>query len=147
VLSVATVLGLIGVVETFGLLVIAKMSLKLTDAQIQSFIYLKLAVAGHLTLFVARTRKPLLTKPYPAPVLLIAIVATQIVAALIVGLGILVEPIPWSYIGLVWGYCLVWVFIEDQAKLHVYRHLGLSGKHHSSFLQTVKGTLHSHSGT
>jgi len=37
VLSVSTILGLIGVVETFGILVIAKMFLKLTEAQIQSF--------------------------------------------------------------------------------------------------------------
>jgi H+-transporting ATPase len=144
VLSVATVLGLIGVVETFGLLVIAKMFLKMTEAQIQSFIYLKLAVAGHLTLFVARTRRPFMTRPFPAPVLLIAILTTQVIAALIVGLGILVEPIPWSYVGLVWGYCLVWVFVEDRAKLHVYHHLGLTGKRHGAFLQTVKGTLHSH---
>jgi H+-transporting ATPase len=144
VLSVSTVLGLIGVAETFGLLVIAKMFLKLTEAQIQSFIYLKLAVAGHLTLFVARTRRPFLTKPYPAPVLLIAILATQTIAALIVGFGILVEPIPWSYVGLVWGYCLAWVVIEDRAKLHVYHHLALSGRHHGAFLQTVKGGLHSH---
>jgi H+-transporting ATPase len=57
VLTVATGLGLIGVLETFGLLVIAILWLKLDQAQIQSFIYLKLAVAGHLTLFVARTRR------------------------------------------------------------------------------------------
>jgi H+-transporting ATPase len=146
VLSIATVLGLIGVIETFGLLVIAKEILKLSQAQIQSFIYLKLAVAGHLTLFVARTRRPFLTKPYPAPVLLIAILATQAVAALIVGFGFLVAPIPWSYVGLVWAYCLAWVFIEDWAKLHVYNHLALSGKRHSTFLERIKTPLHPHSG-
>ena len=46
---------------------------------------------------------------------------TQIAAVLIVGFGILVAPLPWAYVGLVWGYCLVWVFIEDQAKLLTYR--------------------------
>jgi H+-transporting ATPase len=95
-LTKAPHLGLIGVIETFGLLVIAREVLKLGQAQIQSFIYLKLAVAGHLTLFVARTRRPFLSKPYPAPVLLIAILATQAVAALIVGFGFLVAPISWS---------------------------------------------------
>jgi H+-transporting ATPase len=144
ILSVALVLGLIGVVETFGMLVIAEMVLKLTEARIQSLIYLKLAVAGHLTLLVARTRRPFLSKPYPAPVLLIAILATQTVAALIVGFGFLVEPIPWSYVGLVWGYCLVWVFVEDWAKLHVYRHLALTGKRHAAFLDRVQAPLHPH---
>ena len=142
VLSVSTVLGLIGVVETFGLLIIAKLLLKLDDAQIQSFIYLKLAVAGHMTLFVARTKRPFLSKPYPAPILLAAILCTQAVAAMIVGFGILVTRISWSYVGLIWGYCLVWVFIEDWAKMQVYRHLELSGKHHQNFLQRVREHFH-----
>jgi len=144
VLTVATVLGLVGVIETFGILVIAKLWLHLTDAQIQSFIYLKLAVAGHLTLFVARTRRPFLTKPYPAPILLVAILSTQALAACIVGFGWLVTPIPWLYIGFVWIYCLVWVFIEDWAKLHVYRHLELSGKQHRTFLERIQRPLHMH---
>jgi H+-transporting ATPase len=144
VLSVATVLGLVGVVETFGMLLIGKLGLKLGQDQIQSLIYIKLAVAGHLTLFVARTKRPFLTKPYPAPVLLLAILGTQALAAAIVGFGLLVTRIPWTYVGLVWGYCLVWVFIEDLAKLSVYHHLGLTGKHHRTFLDRVQGSLHSH---
>jgi H+-transporting ATPase len=144
VLTVATVLGLIGVVETFGMLLIAELVLKLDIPQIQSLIYLKLAVAGHLTLFVARTKRPFLSKPYPAPMLLIAIVCTQTLAALIVGLGLLVTRIPWIYVGMVWGYCLVWVFIEDWAKLQVYHHLRLSGKHHRSFLERIQEPLHPH---
>jgi H+-transporting ATPase len=144
VLSVSTVLGLIGVIETFGILVIAKKFLNLDPPQIQSFIYLKLAVAGHLTLFVARTRRPFLMKPYPAPVLLFAILGTQVVAALIVGFGFLVAAIPWSCVGLIWVYCLVWIFIEDRAKLHVYHHLTLTGKHHVSFLGRVQERLHPH---
>jgi H+-transporting ATPase len=142
VLSVSTVLGLIGVVETFGILMIAKMLLKLDDAQIQSFIYLKLAVAGHMTLFVARTKRPFFSKPRPAPILLIAILCTQAVAAMIVGFGILVTRLPWIYVGFIWGYCLVWLFIEDRAKLHVYHHLELSGKHHRDFLQRMSQQLH-----
>jgi H+-transporting ATPase len=144
VLTIATVLGLIGVVETFGILVIAKEWFQLTDAQIQSFIYLKLAVAGHMTLFVARTRKPFLSKPYPAPILLVAILGTQVLAALIVGFGWLVAPLAWKYVGFVWVYCLAWVVIEDWAKLHVYRHLELGAKRHQKFLNQVQAPLHPH---
>jgi H+-transporting ATPase len=144
VLTIATVLGLIGVVETFLILVIAREWFHLTAAEIQSFIYLKLAVAGHLTLFVARTRKPFLSKPHPAPILLAAILGTQTLAALIVGFGWLVTPIAWKYVGFVWIYCLVWVVIEDWAKLHVYRHLELSSKHHRKFLERVKAPLQTH---
>jgi len=144
VLTIATVLGLIGVAETFGILVIAKEWFQLTNAQIQSFIYLKLAVAGHMTLFVARTRRPFLSKPYPALVLLAAILCTQALAALIVGFGLLVEAIAWKYVGFVWAYCLVWVFIEDWAKLHVYRHLELRTPRHRKFLDRIKEPLHAH---
>jgi H+-transporting ATPase len=144
VLTVATTLGLIGVVETFGMLVIGIMLLNLNQAQIQSLIYLKLAVAGHLTLFVARTKRPFFSKPYPAPILLIAILLTQSLAAAIVGFGILVTAIPWIYVGMVWAYCLLWVFIEDWAKLQVYHHLNMSGRHHQSFLDRIQQPLHPH---
>ncbi|MCG6963968.1 MAG: plasma-membrane proton-efflux P-type ATPase [Acidobacteria bacterium] len=142
VLTLATTLGLVGVVETFGILVIAKLVLHLNPGQIQSFIYLKLAVAGHLTLFVARTRRPFLSKPYPAPILLGAILTTQVLAVLIVAFGFLVAPLPWPYIALIWGYCLVWVFIEDWAKLGVYRHLSPSVPRSHSFLNRIQESAH-----
>ncbi len=130
VLSVSTVLGLIGVVETFGLLVVARQWLHLDLAQVQTFIFLKLAVAGHLTLFVARTRKPFLTSPHPAPVLLWSAVATKALATLLVVFGLgLVTPIPWVDVALVWGYCIAWVFLEDWAKLAVYRVLDPEAPH------------------
>ena len=142
VLTISTVIGLIGVLETFGLLVIGRVFLDLGGSELQSFIYLKLAVAGHLTLLVVRTKGPFLKKPYPAPILLAAILGTQLVAVCIVGFGILVAPIPWSYIGLIWGYCLVWVFLEDWAKLHLYKHLEFQGKRHRDFLDRVQEHFH-----
>lgn len=63
VLTLSTALGLIGVVETFLLLVIAREYLDLSVPQLQSFIYLKLAVAGHLTLLVVRTKEPFWKSP------------------------------------------------------------------------------------
>jgi len=143
VLTLSTTLGLIGVVQTFGVLVIGKMVLHLGQAEIQSLIYIKLAVAGHLTLFITRSKHSFFSRPFPAPILLFAVLATQATAAAIVGFGILVTPIPWSYIGLVWVYCLAWMFINDWAKLRVYEHLGLSGKHHRSFLDQLQQSLRS----
>ena len=139
VLMVATILGMVGVVQTFGILVIGKVALNLDQGQIQSLIYIKLAVAGHLTLFVTRSKRSFLSKPYPSPILLIA---TQAVAAAIVGFGFLVSPIPWSYIGLVWVYCLLWMFINDWVKMQVYHHLDATGKHHRTFLDRVQQLFH-----
>ena len=146
VLTISTVLGLIGVAETFGLLVIAKIWLKLDITQIQTFIFLKLAVAGHLTLFVARTRRPFFLRPFPAPSLLWSAVLTKLIATLFVVYPFgLVTAISWTNVGFVWAYCVVWVFIEDAAKLMVYRHMEMATSRHRKFLGVLKQPLHSHS--
>lgn len=143
VLTVSTTLGTIGVFETFLILVLAKLWLHLDVAQIQSFIFLKLAIAGHLTLFVARARGPFLARPWPAASMLWAAVGTKILATLLVGFGFgLITPVGWANIGFIWIYCLAWVFVEDWAKLAVYRHLDLSGRHHQRFVQRVQEHLH-----
>jgi H+-transporting ATPase len=67
-----------------------------------------------------------------------AVLGTQAVAALIVGLGIIVEPIPWSLVGLVWLYCLAWMFIEDLAKLQLYRHLEQRCPRHLRFFSCMQ---------
>ena len=144
VLTMATLLGLLGVAETFGLLLIGKLWLGLATGPLQSLIYLKLAVAGHMTLLVVRSRKPFWKPPYPAKILITAVLGTQILAALIVGLGILVAPIPWRYVGLVWAYCLVWLFIEDWAKLQINRHLDHTGGRHRGFLRSLQRNVHTH---
>ena len=133
VLSVSTVLGLVGVVETFGLLVLAKEWLGLNLAQIQTLIFLKLAVAGHLTLFVARTRKPFFTRPFPSPLLLWSAIGTKVLVTFFVAYGFgLITPISWADIGLVWAYCLAWIFIEDLAKLFVYHRLDKTAERRQS---------------
>lgn len=144
VLTIAAVLGGLGVIETFMLLVIARSWFGLGLAELQTVIFLKLAVAGQMTLFVARTRHSFFTKPYPAPILLGAIICTQTLAALIVAFGWFVTPIPWSYIGLIWAYCSVWIFIEDGTKLMVYRHLERTAGRHRRFLNLTQQSLHSH---
>ena len=141
VLTVATTLGLVGVIQTFGMLVIGKIVLNLNQDMIQSLIYIKLAVAGHLTLLVTRTDRSFLSKPYPAPILLAAILLTQAVAAAIVGFGILVTPIPWIYIGMVWVYCLLWMFLNDWVKRQVYNHFNFSSKYHRNFLERIQQSL------
>ena len=143
VLTVSSVLGTMGVVETFFILIIAKNYFHVSLEQLQTIIFLKLAVAGHLTLFVARTQHSFLTRPFPAPLLLFAIIVTKIFATVIVGIGWLVTPISWEYIGLIWAYCLFWVFIEDGLKLWVYRHLEYKSGKHGRFISNLKSSLHS----
>jgi H+-transporting ATPase len=144
VLTIATVLGIVGVTQTFLVLIIAKNYFHVSLEQLQTIIFLKLAIAGHLTLLVTRTRRFFLASPFPAPILLFAIISTQTVSTLIAGMGWFVTPISWEYVGLIWAYCLVWVFINDSVKLLVYRHLEHKTQKHSHFLSSLKSSLHSH---
>jgi H+-transporting ATPase len=145
VLTVSTVLGLIGVVETFGLLWIAKEWMHLSIDQIQTFIFLKLAVAGHLTLFVARTHKPFWSRPFPSPLLLWSAIVTKVLATLFVLFPFgLITPIGWGDVALIWAYCIVWIFIEDWAKLAVYNRFNRSSPRHRSFLGKLNIPLHPH---
>jgi H+-transporting ATPase len=119
VMTLAAVLGLVGVVESFGLLLIGDRYLHLNHDTLRTLMYLKLSVAGHLTLFVARTRGPLWSVR-PATVLLVAVLGTQILATLIAVTGILMTPLPWRYALLAWGYALIWMLLLDRVKLATY---------------------------
>ncbi|MGA7965758.1 MAG: plasma-membrane proton-efflux P-type ATPase, partial [Gammaproteobacteria bacterium] len=143
VLTVATVLGLVGVVETFGLLVIAREGLHLDIAQIQSLIFLKLVVAGHMTLFVVRSRRHFFRRPWPSPWLIGALFSGEILATLLVTHPFgLIAAISWRDAGIVWAYALAWIPIEDWAKMAVYRHIDFSRPSHMRFLRTAQQTLH-----
>ncbi len=145
VLTIATVLGTVGVLETFLLLIIAKNHFHVSMPELQTIIFLKLAIAGHLTLFVARARHCFLYRPHPARLLLLAVFSTQIVAMLIASMGWFVTPISWEYIGLIWAYCLFWLLIEDALKKMVYRHLDNLIPRHRNFLAGLRRSLHFHS--
>ncbi len=120
VLGLATILGALGVVETFGLLYLGERVFLLSPVVLQTLIYLKLSVSGHLTIFVTRTRGPFWSIP-PAPILLGAVLGTQLVATLITVYGLFMAPIGWGFAGLVWGYALFWFLVEDRIKLAAYR--------------------------
>ena len=121
VLVLATSLGVLGVAETFLLLALADTTFDLNQDVVRTLIYLKLSVSGHLTIFVTRTRGPFWSRPTPAPLLLGAVLGTQVLATLIAGLGIFMTPLPWFWVGVVWAYSLAWFLVEDRLKLLVYR--------------------------
>jgi H+-transporting ATPase len=125
------------------MLIIAKNWLKLDIPQIQTFVFLKMAVAGHLTLFVTRTPRMFLRKPYPAPILFWSAVITKLLATLFVVYPFgLITPIHWRAVGVIWAYCLVWLFMGDLVKLAVLRHLEMSSRRHQTFLRVLKYCTH-----
>jgi H+-transporting ATPase len=123
VLGIATALGVAGVVASFGLFYAGESVFHLSQEAIQSLMYLKLSVAGHLTIFLTRTRGPFWSSR-PATVLIGAVVATQALATLIAVYGIFMAPIGWPWALLVWAYALLWFLINDRVKLAAYRIFG-----------------------
>ncbi|TAE60904.1 MAG: plasma-membrane proton-efflux P-type ATPase [Nostocales cyanobacterium] len=120
VLGLATVLGIAGVIESFGLFYIGENILQLSRETIQTFIYLKLSVAGQLTIFVTRTRDSFWSIK-PAKILLLAVGTAQLLATLISVYGIFVAPLGWGLALFVWGYAFVGFLIEDRVKLAAYK--------------------------
>jgi H+-transporting ATPase len=120
VLGIATVLGVIGVVSAFGLFYLGERVFHLDRAHIQTLMYLKLSVAGHLTIFLTRTRGPFWSIR-PARILWTAVLGTQIIATLIAVYGLFMTPLGWGWAGFVWGYAFAWFVVNDRVKLLAYR--------------------------
>jgi H+-transporting ATPase len=120
VLGVATVLGIIGVVASFGLFFLAETVFHVGREFVQTLIYLKLSVAGQLTIFLTRTRGPFWTIR-PGRALVLAVLGTQTVATLLAVYGVLMPPIGWGWAAAVWGYALAWFLVNDRVKLLAYR--------------------------
>ena len=125
VLGVATVLGVTGVLASFGLFYLGERVFHFDRSFIQSLMYLKLSVAGHLTIFVTRTRGHFWSYRPSLP-LFVAVVGTQIVATLITVYGLFMSPIGWMWALAVWAYALCWFFVNDLVKLAAYRLFGNS---------------------
>jgi H+-transporting ATPase len=138
VLGVSTALGVIGTVAAFGLFYLGLNIFHLDHAHVQTLMYLKLSVAGHLTIFLTRTRGPFWSIR-PAKTLWIAVLGTQAVATLIAVYGVFMAPLGWRYAGIVWGYALAWFLINDRIKLLTYWTLDRSQSRGKANVKVVDG--------
>jgi H+-transporting ATPase len=120
IIGIAFMLGILGVIESFGLFFVGYRLLDLSPAVLQSFMYLKLSVAGHLTVFMART-KGHFWSVRPANQLLLAVILTQLTATLITVYGILLPPMGWALAGLVWGEAISVFLVIDLVKVRFYK--------------------------
>ena len=126
VIQMATLLGVIGVIFSFALFYVGETVLLLPRDIIQPFIFLKLAVAGHLTIFLTRTRGHFWTLK-PGSALLWSAVGTKLLATLIVVYGWLVPAIGWNLALLVWVYAFAEFVITDFIKIPFFKKRLLKG--------------------
>jgi H+-transporting ATPase len=117
VLVTSGVLGVLGVIASFLLFFAAVRWLHLPRPQVQTLIFLKLLVAGHLTIYLTRNRGWFWQRPFPSWKLIAACETTQAIGTLAAVYGWFVPAIGWRYALLVWGYALVWFVVNNGAKI------------------------------
>jgi H+-transporting ATPase len=142
VLTVSSVLGVSGVIAVFILFWIAEKYLHMSRPAVQSLMFLKLLVAGHLTIYITRSAGTFWKRPWPNWRLVVACEATQVIGTLAAVYGWGMTPLGWKYALLVWGYALVWFFINDMAKVQVYKILHLGSASHQRHLARINANLH-----
>ncbi|MCB1747322.1 MAG: plasma-membrane proton-efflux P-type ATPase [Gammaproteobacteria bacterium] len=123
VLGVATAIGLMGVAETFLLFWFVDEVLHLPRETIQTIIFLKLLVAGHLTIYVTRNPRWFWNRPWPAARLFWTCEATQVIGTLVAVYGLFVTPIGWTYALGVWAFALAWLPVESAIAIAVRKHV------------------------
>ena len=132
IISFSSVMGIIALAQSFGMVLLCKYwmnnpelmsSLPMTLDHLQTMVFLQLAAGGQLLIFIVRNRGAIFARPYPHPKLLLAILATQIIAILLCIFGIFVPALPLEMIGVVWVYVLIWLVIASLAKMAYYKYM------------------------
>ena len=121
-LIVSTILGIVGVVSSFVLFFILREE-GFPEDVVRTFLFLKLVIAGHSTLYITRSEGWFWQRPRPSPLLLGATFGTEILGTVIAVFGILVTPVGWTYAFFIWIYALIWFVFNDAVKMLVYRML------------------------
>ncbi|MTK63568.1 MAG: plasma-membrane proton-efflux P-type ATPase [Methanobacterium sp.] len=137
VIGLATFLGALGVVSSFFLFYIGKVILNLDAGVIQSLIFLKLVVAGHLTMFVTRNTGHFWSVK-PSGIFFWSVILTDLFATLLVVFGWFLTPIGWQLALFVWIYSLAAFVLEDYLKIFYYKYIQ---NHKGFYKKIVSSTL------
>ena len=139
IISFSSVMGIIALAQSFGMVLLCKYwmnnpelmaKLPMSIDHLQTMVFLQLAAGGQLLIFIVRNRGSMFARPFPHTKLLLAILATQIVAILLCAFGIFVPMLPLEMIGVVWIYVLIWLVIASFAKIAYYKFMDRRENHH-----------------
>ena len=121
VLVISSILAILSIAESLGLLRLLHHRLDEPIKEIQTAMFMQLVIAGHLLLFSTRSRGFFWQKPLPEWKFFVAIMGTQLLAAVMATQGWLITPIPWARVGFIWIYNLVWLILLDLVKVGLYK--------------------------
>jgi H+-transporting ATPase len=120
VLTVASALGVFGVFSSFGLFWLARDYWRLAAPVVQSLVFLKLLVAGHMTIYLTRNTGPVWQRPWPSWRLIVPCELTQLIGTLAVVYGWFMAPVGWRLALFVWGYALIFFVVASGVKQFIY---------------------------
>jgi H+-transporting ATPase len=142
VLTIASVLGTYGVFVSFGLYWILRDYLALPAPLIQALIFLKLLVAGHMTIYLTRNKGTIWQRPWPSWKLVVPCEMTQVFGTLVVVYGLFMVPTGWKLALMVWAYALVSFFIASGLKIGTYwlleHNAGWQARHLAKFERSLR---------
>ncbi len=138
VLTIASSLGIYGVLESFVLYWIARDYFALPAAELQATIFIKLLISGELTIFLTRNTGWFWQGPLPNWKLVAPCVGNQVLGTLIVVYGVAMAPIGWEMALFVWAYTLVSFFIANAVKIAAYGLIGKVGVLHRRHLARIE---------
>ena len=121
IIKISTFLGILGVISSFFAFYLCMDVFRLPLGVIQTIIFLKIAIAGHLMFFTARTKGPFWTIK-PGKILLWSVILSEVIIILISLFGILVTPISWIYVIFILLYAFVSFIITDALKVVFYKY-------------------------
>ena len=142
VLTVASVLGIYGVFVSFGMYWILRDYLALPQPTVQALIFLKLLVAGHMTIYLTRNKGAIWELPWPSWKLVVPCETTQIVGTLVVVYGLFMAPTGWPLALMVWGYSLASFIIGSALKIGTLWMLDHRAGFQARHLARVERSLH-----
>ena len=144
VLTLSVILGVLGVIASFGLFWIAEDYLHLPRDTIQTLMFLKLLVAGHLTIYLTRNVGAIWQRPLPSWKMWVPAESTKVLGTLAAVYGWFMPPIGWGYALAVWGYAIIWFLINSFVKIEFYRFIqGLGGGQRRHVVR-IETRLHNH---
>ncbi len=121
VLTLAGILSVGGVISSFILFWYITNQLNFSEDTIRSMIFIKLLVAGHMTIFLTRNHGWMWDKPYPNLKFFLALEGTQVIGTLFAVYGWIIPAIGWGKALSVWGYAIIWLLIFNVIKVIAIR--------------------------
>ncbi|MGX1198640.1 plasma-membrane proton-efflux P-type ATPase [Parvibaculum sp. MBR-TMA-1.3b-4.2] len=139
---IAGVLGGYGVIASFGVFLIARDYLQLPPDVVQTVVFLKLLVAGHMTIYLTRNEGWLWDRPWPSWKLVVPAELTQLVGTLAAVYGVFMTPIGWKLALMVWGFAFLEFITSSALKVAVYRLFAHGWRRNRRHLERVESHLY-----